>query len=245
MTTSSSPTAQREWTLNWDRIQPSLLEVRRSMQTLRTSPLKVMRVGQLDSDILDNELITILKEQLWSALSLFKPTLKEAFEPELLMLINLVLFKFSVYDTSASYGAQLQNLKYRNEWRHQGPLESIAKDAPLTRAQKIVYGIVSVGGHYVWHRLNRYVTEKGWSELEESDMRNKVYRLLQAGEKYWRALSLVNFLVFLYSGKYRTLLDRCLRMRLVYAKKSINRQVSFEFLNRQMVWHAFTVSREG
>lgn len=31
-------------------------------------------------------------------------------------------------------------------------------------------------------------------------------------------------------------------MRLVYAKKSLNRQVSFEFLNRQLVWHAFTVS---
>lgn len=30
---------------------------------------------------------------------------------------------------------------------------------------------------------------------------------------------------------------------MVYAQKSLNRQVSFEFLNRQMVWHAFTVSR--
>lgn len=47
------------------------------------------------------------------------------------------------------------------------------------------------------------------------------------------------------STRFRTLIDRILGMRMVYAQKSLNRQVSFEFLNRQMVWHAFTVSREG
>jgi hypothetical protein len=30
-------------------------------------------------------------------------------------------------------------------------------------------------------------------------------------------------------------------MRLIYAQRSINRNVSFEFLNRQLVWEAFTV----
>ncbi|KAL0090999.1 Pex12 amino terminal region-domain-containing protein [Phycomyces blakesleeanus] len=231
---------QQEWQLDWKNIQPALSSVRRSMASLQTSSLKVMRVSQLDSDILDSELFTILKEQLWNALSLFNPAFKESIEPELLALLNLALFKLSIYDTSATYGAQLQNLKYRNEWKHGGPLESIAKDAPLTKTQKIIYGVLSVGGQYAWTRTSRLVTSRGWGELDESDIRNKIYRVLQAGEKYWKALSLVNFLVFLYSGKYRTLLDRILGMRLVYSKKSMNRQVSFEFLNRQMVWHAFT-----
>lgn len=34
-------------------------------------------------------------------------------------------------------------------------------------------------------------------------------------------------------------------MRLVYSERNSNRQASFEFLNRQMVWHAFTVSSIG
>lgn len=123
-------------------------------------------------------------------------------------------------------------------------VESIAKDAPLTQTQKILYGLFTVGGQYAWTRANRYITSKGWGELDESDVRNKVYRVLQTGEKYWKAFSLINFLVFLWNGKYRTLIDRVLAMRLVYSKKSMNRQVSFEFLNRQMVWHAFTVSSE-
>lgn len=124
-------------------------------------------------------------------------------------------------------------------------VESIAKDAPLTKTQKILYGLFTVGGQYAWTRANRYITSKGWGELDESDVRNKVYRVLQTGEKYWKAFSLINFLVFLWNGKYRTLIDRVLAMRLVYSKKSMNRQVSFEFLNRQMVWHAFTVSCWG
>lgn len=41
--------------------------------------------------------------------------------------------------------------------------------------------------------------------------------------------------------RYRTLVDRILGMRLIYAERSVSRNVSFEFLNRQLVWEAFTV----
>lgn len=37
-------------------------------------------------------------------------------------------------------------------------------------------------------------------------------------------------------------MDRVLGMRLIYAQRSITPNVSFEFLNRQLVWEAFTVS---
>ena len=69
---SPSQPPQPEWKTSWNALQPALQKVRRSMATARTSPIKVMRVSQLDSDILDTELFQILKDQLWSALSLFK-----------------------------------------------------------------------------------------------------------------------------------------------------------------------------
>lgn len=37
---------------------------------------------------------------------------KAQFEPELGLLIQLVLYKFSVWDQGSSYGAKLQGLKY-------------------------------------------------------------------------------------------------------------------------------------
>lgn len=47
-------------------------------------------------------------------------------------------------------------------------------------------------------------------------------------------------MVFLVNGRYRTLVDRVLRLRLVAPSNQISREVSFEYLNRQLVWHAFT-----
>lgn len=49
-----------------------------------------------------------------------------------------------------------------------------------------------------------------------------------------------SFLVFLTNGRYRTLLDRALGLRLTPTSAAISREVSFEYLNRQLVWHAFT-----
>lgn len=72
-------------------------------------------------------------------------------------------------------------------------------------------------------------------------LRGKVWRVLQRAETVYGVASLVNLAVFLYDGKYRSVVDRMLCMRLVYARRRVSRDVSFEFQNRQIVWHAFTV----
>ena len=68
----------------------------------------------------------------------------------------------------------------------------------------------------------------------------KLSRLLDVLGSIHSVLTLVSFTAFLVTGHYRTLLDRALRMRLVPPSRSVARDVSFEYLNRQLVWHAFT-----
>ncbi|KAF9186759.1 peroxisome assembly protein (Peroxin-2) [Haplosporangium sp. Z 767] len=228
------------WEPDWKRVQAPLSALRRQLASFPSPPLRIMKVSQLDADLLDDELLETMKEQLWSAFALFKPSLKEKFKPELILALNLVMYKFSVYDMGATYGSQLQNLIYRNERKHSGGLQSTAKDAPLTKTQKIAYGAVTVGGQYIMERLNHVVTAQGWGELPEDNIKRKAWNLLQRAGSIFRIVSLFNFLAFLYAGKYRTVLERVLSMRLVYAERNSNRQASFEFLNRQMVWHAFT-----
>ncbi|KAF9586225.1 peroxisome assembly protein (Peroxin-2) [Lunasporangiospora selenospora] len=228
------------WESDWNKVQAPLTALRRQLASFPSPPLRIMKVSQLDADLLDDELLETMKEQLWSAFSLFKPSLKERFKPELTLALNLVMYKFSIYDMGATYGSQLQNLIYRNERKHSGGLQSTATDAPLTKTQKIAFGAVTVGGQYVLERLNRIITAQGWGELPEDDLKKKAWSLIQSAGKVYRVVSLMNFLGFLYAGKYRTILERILSMRLVYAQRSSNRQASFEFLNRQMVWHAFT-----
>ena len=77
-------------------------------------------------------------------------------------------------------------------------------------------------------------------------------------ESTYTLLGLVSFLVFLWDGRFvsllgfltihsyvaarfRTIADRLLKLRLVPARRHVKRDVSYEFMNRQMVWHAFTV----
>lgn len=43
------------------------------------------------------------------------------------------------------------------------------------------------------------------------------------------------------TSRYRTIADRLLGLRLVPARLLTTKSVSYEFMNRQMVWHAFTV----
>ncbi|KAF5827318.1 Pex12 amino terminal region-domain-containing protein [Dunaliella salina] len=63
------------------------------------------------------------------------------------------------------------------------------------------------------------------------------WRLVQGVETAHRAAALLNFLAFLAGGKYRSLLERLVGARLVYKQPSMARVISFEYLNRQLVWH--------
>lgn len=79
-----------------------------------------------------------------------------------------------------------------------------------------------------------------WPEAPSSDRRRKLWDWMSAIESTHAALSLVSFVIFLWNGRYRTLADRLLQMRLAPARRLVKRNVSYEFMNRQMVWHAFT-----
>ena len=46
---------------------------------------------------------------------------------------------------------------------------------------------------------------------------------------------------FLCCSRYRNLIEKALRARLVYRSPHMNRSVSFEYMNRQLVWNEFSV----
>ncbi|KAK9718291.1 peroxisome assembly protein (Peroxin-2) [Basidiobolus ranarum] len=239
---STLQTRNQFWKSDWDNMKSGLTTLRKALATASTTPLRVLRVSQLDAELLDNELEDMLKEQLWTAFSLFKKfNIKEKFQPELSAILQFSLYKLSICAPSnATYGCQLQNLKFRDERAHKGGLQSIAVDSPLSNYQKTMYGVLQIGGEYLWSRINRLLSSWGWSELDANNPRKIIWQSIQVIEKAFKAMSLVNYLYFMYTGKYRTLIERVLSMRLVYARREVTRNVSFEFLNRQLVWHAFT-----
>ena len=131
----------------------------------------------------------------------------------------------------------------------------------LPRNRLLFHGILTVLVPYIHTRLRNNAMSNAWPEAPSSDRRRKLWDWMCSIESTHAALSLISFVVFLWNGRcvsilqprtilddcfllrrYRTLTDRLLHMRLVPARKLVKRNVSYEFMNRQMVWHAFTVN---
>lgn len=193
------------------------------------------RVGQVDAELLDDELIELLRGQVSEALKYFGGGhLQDDWSAEILLALRAVLFKLTVWDHDATYGAALQNLKYTDA-RHDGPVL-----VPPSRWQKSLYGLFTVCGKYAWTRWEGWLLDRNDGYDEPSPRIQRLSRLTERISTLYSSAALASFLVFLLQGRYRTLLDRILRMRLAPPTSQVSREVSFEYLNRQLVWHAFT-----
>ena len=193
------------------------------------------RVGQVDAELLDGELIDLLRAQVGDALKYIAGGhLSDDWSAEILLALRAVLFKLTIWDHDATYGAALQNLKYTDA-RKDGP----TLVAP-SRWQKSLHGLVTVVGGYAWDRWEDWLVEQDDGYETPSPRIRRLSRWTSRLTTVHSAAACTSFLVFLLHGRYRTLLDRMLRMRLAPPTSQVSREVSFEYLNRQLVWHAFT-----
>ncbi|KKZ61037.1 hypothetical protein EMCG_00614 [[Emmonsia] crescens] len=192
------------------------------------------RVGQVDAELLDEELLALLKSQVGEGLKYFGNHIKEDWTHEIQFALRAILFKLSLWDHNASYGAALQNLKYTDS-RKKGPTLS-----DPTKWQKALYGLFTVGGRYAWDKWESWLIDQEGGYDEPSPQVRLLSRITNTVSTTHSIAGFVSFLVFLTNGRYRTLIDRVLRMRLAPPSTQVSREVSFEYLNRQLVWHAFT-----
>lgn len=195
------------------------------------------RVGQVDAELLDEALLGLLKKQAGEGLKYFGAHVKDDYDTEITTALRAIMWKLSIYDHGQSYGASLQGLKYIDARGDPDP-HFVRKEA--TTWQRVVYGLLTVGGRYAWDRWEDRLSslENGYDE--PSPTIRGLSRLTTIASTSHNIAAFCSFLIFLYNGRYRTLTDRLLRLRLVPASNQTNREVSFEFLNRQLVWHAFT-----
>ncbi|DBA79327.1 hypothetical protein WJX79_000617 [Trebouxia sp. C0005] len=261
--TPSTPPAA-EWREHWHNVLPELAELARKRK--RPPDAVIMRASQLDAARLDTELSAMLKEQFMKIFSYFQPRLISAFQPELTLILELLIFRFSVWAGKPTPGSALMNLRYRDE-RHihytprkltgssQGALQ-ISSCQPnglnprsevggrtgvegpgLSTWQRGLWGLGTVLMQYAWSRLDQVAAAQHWGDFDSSPGVQRAWKVLRSCETALNLASLLNFLVFLQQGKYRSLLERVLRARLVYQRANMARAITFEYLNRQLVWH--------
>ncbi|KAJ4478276.1 peroxisomal biogenesis factor 2 [Lentinula aciculospora] len=224
------------WEDVWNNAQSNIPSMQDALRSLNSPRSRVIRVGQLDSELLDLELVNLLVEPLRKALSLVDTSLQHRFDAEMHLLTQLVLYRLSVWSTGASYGAKLQGLRYAT------PASGSRKLAPSGLPQQLLlmHGALTIVAPYFHNRIRAYGLSKAWPDAPSSDRRRKLWDLLVTLESSYALLGLTSFVVFLWNGQYRTLADRLFKLRLILARRLVQRDVSYEFMNRQMVWHAFT-----
>ena len=192
------------------------------------------RVGQVDAELLDEELLELLKGQVGEALKYYGPHIRDDWAEEILLILRAVMFKLSIWDHNASYGASLQNLRYAD-----ARVKNSSFAMP-TKWQKGFHGLLTVLGRYGWEKWEKWLAQQEDGYTAPSDTVQRLSRVTSWASTAHSIAAFASFLVFLVNGRYRTLTDRLLRLRLTSPTSQVSREVSFEYLNRQLVWHAFT-----
>lgn len=79
----------------------------------------------------------------------------------------------------------------------------------LSTRQRLAYGLVLVGGRYVWARLSLLAAAQRWGDAEARSWRARAWRCMRRAEVAAKLASLANLLAFLRYGAYRWLHLQC------------------------------------
>nr|XP_033790837.1 peroxisome biogenesis factor 2 isoform X2 [Geotrypetes seraphini] len=188
----------------------------------------VLRISQLDALELNKALEQLVWSQFTQCFHGFKPGLLARFEPEVKAILWVFLWRFTVYSKSATVGQSILNIQYKND------LSQIQKYQPLSKQQKLWYLIFTVGG--------RWLEDRSYDLFSSHSLGptfHKIKHFINITTGLLKLCGLLNFLVFLQKGKFATLTERLLGIRSVFCRPQDVRQVGFEYMNRELMWHGF------
>ncbi|WOO85885.1 Peroxisome biogenesis factor 2 [Vanrija pseudolonga] len=191
-------------------------------------------VNQVDAEGLDDGIASLLSDGVERAVSRFRPSLAPDFKPEIELVLKAAVFAAGVLSSSAaSPGAALQNLRLAS---------SRGSSGKPTRSILVLYILLnpSLLPSYLLSRARTTALSRQWPDLPAHDPRRKAWTLLVRIENLARAWELAGWGLFLYDREYPSLLMRILGLKLVPTSPHLARMVSYEFMNRQLVWGAMT-----
>ncbi|XP_033842041.1 peroxisome biogenesis factor 2 [Periophthalmus magnuspinnatus] len=195
----------------------------------------VLRISQLDALELDSS----LEQLMWSQFSLcfqnFRPGLLTPAEPELRALLHLLLWKFTLYPNSATVGQSILNVRYHNS------LSASPRYRPLSRRQKLGLAFLTAGPRWLQERSHNLLVALGLRpggsqrDVVKTGLRN-CFSFISSVVQF---ASLINFLVFVRKGQHPVLAERIVGARAVFSKPNVVRDISYQYVNRELLWHGF------
>jgi peroxin-2 len=215
-----------------------------------TSSVYVQRASQLEAERLDDEVLVLLLHQAHLVFRHFRAGIAENLTPELRLLLRGLFYANTLLTQTASPGRAIQNLRFCSEVKDEPLRKGVAwlgnAGVPLSLRQRFGLFALDVLVPYLWVRslmltptLQNGTSTQWLARALPSIIRNRLWRARGACETVYRALEFSNFLGFLLYGRYPKLSHRLTRTVMNYADIGATRTVSFEFVNRQLVWSGF------
>jgi peroxin-2 len=204
----------------------------------------VLRIFQLDALLLETEVAGVLKSAMDGVLNVAPlEFLTFRYSEELQFLLQSLLYKFGVWDRNQSVTDRMQNLLYRNE------AASSAATAPLsvvwsqstspTRTQKVLHYILSLVVPFLFKKLSQRSLEENWAN-SPSKWKSTAARSIRWIGAAIRVLQIIHVVVFLMEGRYRSMSDRLVGMRLVVGEQRMQRLVNLVYLNQHVAWQSWS-----
>ncbi|KAL0429849.1 UNVERIFIED_CONTAM: Peroxisome biogenesis protein 2 [Sesamum radiatum] len=161
------PPPEDAWYSTYLKLLPQWESVSSSSRVM--IPIDISRVNQIDAARLDIEMSAMLKEQLVKVFSLMKPGMLFQYEPELDAFLEFLIWRFSIWVDKPTPGNALMNLRYRDERavEARGKVRTGLEGPGLTISQKVWYCIATVGGQYIWARLQSFSAFRRWGDTEQ------------------------------------------------------------------------------
>lgn len=198
-----------------------------------------MRISQLDALELDSALEQLVWTQFSQCFQNCRPGLLTPLEPELKTLLRLLLWRFTLYSNSATVGQALLSLRYHSI------LSTSPRYRPLSRRQKLGLALLTVGPRWLQdrsHSLFRCLGLSAGGLLSEGEcgfLQKGLRSCLTLVSSIVQLASLINFLVFLRRGQHPVLCERIVGARAVFTKPNVIRDVNYQYMNRELLWHGF------
>ncbi|XP_056440247.1 peroxisome biogenesis factor 2 [Gadus chalcogrammus] len=215
--------------------------------------IPVLRINQLDAFELDSSLEQLIWGQFTQCFRGCRPGLLTPAEPELKALLALLLWRFTLYSDGATVGQALLSLRYHDNTRQTAatsasPLTPASSYRPLTPGQRLGLALFTVGPRWLRERSHSLLLALGLSSgpagggaapTDGGPLRRGLRRSLTLLSAAAQIAGLLNFLVFLRNGRHPALAERAVGARAVFSRPNAGRDVSYQVMNRELLWHGF------
>lgn len=187
---------------------------------------KVLRVSQLDATELDDDLLSVLQDQLLAIFKVLPSTRVLQFKPELRAALKAVLWWCSLRPKGQTYGQEMLNIQYSTD---------AARTTRLSVRHKLTLLVLGVGVEWIKERFHVL-----GSLISRSAAPRRLETLLGYFSATVNTLSLLNFTVFILRGSYPTLQDRLAGLHMAPSSPQTLRNLTYDYMNREILWHGFS-----